>query len=103
MRFVLDSHPDMARGPETNVAHTFAKLVLNEATAREEAALRQVAGHPSVRRAGDAHTPRVPRGRFICLFWHCMDVIASGVEATGRLVDDEWNVTSAPADPRVRP
>lgn len=115
MWFILDSHPDMACGPETNVAHTFAKLVLNGATlesaesaatrvraaaargqaggarhdrpdvralpgaARDEAVARQVAGHPCVRRADDAH---VPWGRFICLFRHCMDVIASGVEAT---------------------
>jgi hypothetical protein len=87
MRFILHSHPDMACGPETNVAHAFAKPVRHDrpdvralpGAAHEEAVVRQVAGRPSARRADDAH---VPRGRFICLCWHCMDVIASGVEAT---------------------
>jgi hypothetical protein len=118
IRFILDSHPDLACPPETDVASACARLmstweILQNATAGEGA---EAAGQPGpapalaavrdtvdgvygryLRRRGKRrwcdkslgshHEAELaallyPEARFICLYRHCMDVIASGVEAT---------------------
>jgi hypothetical protein len=116
LRFILDSHPDLACPPETSIARTCANLVLNwsvlegtrspsaagseflppEAALAVRATIDQMLGRYLERRGKrrwcdkslDTHqyaelmTRVYPDARFICLFRHCMDVIASGVEAT---------------------
>jgi hypothetical protein len=117
MRFILDSHPDLACPPETDVTTACALLmrtwdVLGKAIAGEGA---EAAGQPGSPRAlaairdtvdgiygrylrrrgkrrwcdkslGSHHEAELaarlyPEAKFICLYRHCMDVIASGVEA----------------------
>jgi hypothetical protein len=116
MRFILDSHPDLACGPETNIASTAATLVLNWGTLEGAESSSRPGTAPLPPEAGRAvrdtidqmfdrylrrrgkkrwadkslSTPSFaglmarlyPDAQFICLFRHCMDVIASGVEAT---------------------
>jgi Sulfotransferase family len=119
MRFILDSHPDLACPPETSVTETCAMLmhswdVLENASADERTLTAETGPVASayalaaVRATVDGiygrylerrgkrrwcdkslrshHFAEVaallyPEARFICLYRHCMDVIASGVEA----------------------
>lgn len=117
LRFILDSHPELACPPETGIASACASLARSwdlldsansgsrpaneEGTLPEDAAvaIRDAANRAfgsSLRRSGkrrwcdksldasdfaDLLTQVYPEARFICLYRHCMDVIASGVEA----------------------
>jgi len=119
MRFILDSHPDLACPPETGVTAACAGLVhawdilenasVSDRTGAEEAgqagsaralaAVRDtvdgIYGRYLERRGkrrwcdkslGSHHGAELmaqvyPEARFICLYRHCMDVIASGVDA----------------------
>jgi hypothetical protein len=114
LRFILDSHPDLACPPETGIASTCAKLVQNwgilehadsptrvnaplspEGARAVRATVDEMFGRYLLRRGKrrwcdkslDTHlfaelmVSVYPDARFICLFRHCMDVIASGVEA----------------------
>jgi hypothetical protein len=119
MRFILDSHPDLACPPESGAIATCAGLVhawdiLENAGASDRADTEagNRAGSPRalaavretvdqiygryLRRRGKrrwcdkslgSHHGAVlaarlyPEAKFICLYRHCMDVIASGVEA----------------------
>lgn len=110
MRFILDSHPDLACPPETDVTSACSRLIhswniLGDATTGEHdsppalAAIREtvddIYGRYLRRRGkrrwcekslGPHHQAELmarlyPDARFICLYRHCMDVIASGVEA----------------------
>jgi hypothetical protein len=119
MRFILDSHPDLACPPETSVTAACAGLmhswdILENAGTGERAAA-EAAGLPGSPRAlaavratvdeiygryldrrgkrrwcdkslGSHHEAELaerlyPQAKFICLYRHCMDVIASGVQA----------------------
>jgi hypothetical protein len=118
LRFILDSHPDLACPPETSIAsvcaglartwdilesagsgtgrpvHDPAPLPPHAALAVREA-IDGVYGHYLRRRGkrrwcdksldsfqfADLITQVYPQAKFICLYRHCMDVIASGVEA----------------------
>jgi len=114
MRFILDSHPDLACPPETDVTTACARL-LHTWDILENAIAGQDAGQPGSSRAlaavrdtidgiygrylrrrgkrrwcdkslGSHHEAELaarlyPGAKFICLYRHCMDVIASGVEA----------------------
>jgi hypothetical protein len=117
LRFILDSHPDLACPPETNIASTCAGLVRNwaileranwaspassseplpqEAALATRATIDQMFGRYLERhgkrrwcdKSLDTHlyarllASVYPDARFICLFRHCMDVIASGAEAS---------------------
>lgn len=116
LRFILDSHPDLACPPETNITGAALHLlrswsVLEQASGQEQATS---ASTPvplpvvdSVRSTLDfaygryldrrgktrwcdksLETPMYtsilralyPKARFLCLYRHCMDVIASGIE-----------------------
>ncbi|MBV9448279.1 MAG: sulfotransferase [Streptosporangiaceae bacterium] len=117
LRFILDSHPDLACPPETSIAsvcaglartwdildsagsgsgrpvHELAPLPPHAAVAVREA-IDRVYGHYLERRGkrrwcdksldsfqfADLITQVYPEAKFICLYRHCMDVIASGVE-----------------------
>jgi hypothetical protein len=117
LRFILDSHPELACPPETTVASTCASLLRSWAILEEagsegrpltDAAEVPAAGIAVVqsaidglfssylRRRGkrrwcdkslDSHmyadllAQAYPQAKFICLYRHCMDVIASGTEA----------------------
>jgi hypothetical protein len=119
MRFVLDSHPDLACPPETGVTAACAGLmhawdILENAsasdrtgteTARQAGSARALAAVRAtvdgaysryLQRRGkrrwcdkslDSHRGAelaarlYPEAKFICLYRHCMDVIASGVDA----------------------
>jgi hypothetical protein len=119
MRFILDTHPDLACPPETGVTAACAGLmrswdILENGSAgkRSVAEADRQAGSPralaAVRDTADEIYGRYlrrrgkrrwcdkslgshqdaelaarlyPEAKFICLFRHCMDVIASGVEA----------------------
>lgn len=116
LRFILDSHPDLACPPETNVTGAALHLlrswsVLEQVSGQERAAPAStpvpVPVIDSVRRTLDfaysrylerrgktrwcdksLETPMYtsilralyPKARFLCLYRHCMDVIASGIE-----------------------
>jgi sulfotransferase family protein len=119
MRFILDSHPDLACPPETEVTAACSRLmhawdILENASAGERSGT-EAAGQPGSARSLAAIRDTVdgiygrylqrrgkrrwcdkslgspneaelaarlyPGARFICLYRHCMDVIASGVEA----------------------
>jgi hypothetical protein len=116
LRFILDSHPDLACPPETNVTGAALHLlrswsVLEQASSQQWAAPANtplpVPVIDSVRRTLDfayrrylerrgkkrwcdksVETPMYasiltmlyPQARFLCLYRHCMDVIASGIE-----------------------
>src|SRR5215831_8838479 len=132
LRFLLDSHPELACPPETGVASACAALarcwlVLGDAASRSartvtdsitlpphavagiRAAIDQAYGD-YLRSRGklrwcdkslDAHlfadvvAQVYPEAKFICLFRHCMDVIASGVESC------PWGVHRFGFDPFV--
>jgi protein-tyrosine sulfotransferase len=117
MRFILDSHPDLACPPETDVTTACARLmhawdILQSAVAGEGAEAAGKPGSPQALAAirdtvdgiygrylqrrgkrrwcdkslGSYHEAGLaahlyPEAKFICLYRHCMDVIASGVEA----------------------
>lgn len=118
LRFILDSHPDLACPPETSIALTCAQLArtwdtLENADAIHprpvhDAALLAPEAVTAIRAAVDSiyrrylerrgkrrwcdksldsfqHAELIsqiyPDARFICLYRHSMDVIASGVEA----------------------
>ncbi len=118
LRFVLDSHPDLACPPETGVTAACAGLMHSwdilensggesapaeadrqaaspRAVAAIRAAVDDIYGRYLLRRGKrrwcdkslgshqDAELAAVlyPEAKFICLYRHCMDVIASGVEA----------------------
>lgn len=113
LRFILDSHPDIACPPETNVGLACRYLVntwrvLESGRRRHEATAIPDYILTATRAAVDAafdhylkgegksrwcdKTPNscldarllsrlYPEAKFICLYRHCMDVIASGVEA----------------------
>jgi hypothetical protein len=117
LRFILDSHPDLACPPETSIASACAGLarswdVLENAESGNRrpvtepvslpphvrlavrAAIDEAFGHYLRRRGkrrwcdksldtyqfADLITQVYPAAKFICLYRHCMDVIASGVE-----------------------
>jgi hypothetical protein len=116
LRFILDSHPDLACPPETSIAAAAAALLRSwDSLDRAGSASTPVTGPappsehmladvretidrmyvPYLRRRGkrrwcdkslDTHqyadliTVLYPDAQFICLYRHCMDVIASGVE-----------------------
>jgi hypothetical protein len=116
MRFILDSHPDLACPPETSLTAACAQLmrVWNtlETAGADEPPATDAAGSPRALAAVRATVDDVyagylerrgksrwcdkslgshqqaelaaqlyPEARFICLYRHCMDVIASGAEA----------------------
>jgi protein-tyrosine sulfotransferase len=117
LRFILDSHPELACPPETTVASACASLLRSWASlegagsegrssagasrvpaagiAVVQSAMDQLFG-TYLRRRGkrrwcdksldsyvyaDLIAQAYPKAKFICLYRHCMDVIASGVEA----------------------
>jgi protein-tyrosine sulfotransferase len=119
MRFILDSHPDLACPPETGVTAACAGLMhswdILENAGASESRSAEAAGPPGSPRALAAVRATIdgiydrylrrrgkprwcdkslgshqdaelaarlyPDAKFICLYRHCMDVIASGVEA----------------------
>jgi hypothetical protein len=118
LRFILDSHPELACPPETTVASTCASLLRSWAILEEAGSEgRPLTEHDDqvpaagiavvqsaidglfsayLRRRGkrrwcdkslDSHmyadllAQAYPKAKFICLYRHCMDVIASGTEA----------------------
>jgi hypothetical protein len=117
LRFILDSHPDLACPPETGVAAACAQLmhswdILDAGADAPASGAAGAAGSPRalaavrdwvdgsygryLRRRGKgrwcdksegAHmhaelmSRLYPEAKFICLYRHCMDVIASGVDA----------------------
>jgi protein-tyrosine sulfotransferase len=114
LRFILDSHPELACPPETHVGGVCGELanlwsVLERARtdgtslppdqAQVIAALRAAIdgafGHylcgsgkrrwcdksPNTFRHIRLLTQMYPDAKFICLYRHCMDMIASGIEA----------------------
>jgi Sulfotransferase family len=131
LRFILDSHPDIACPPETSVATTAAQLArtwdIVEGAGSDAKSLDGPGTLPShviaaVRDAVDQIFGRYlqrrgkrrwcdksldsyqsagliaalyPRAKFICLYRHCMDVIASGVEVC------PWGLTRHGFDPFV--
>jgi Sulfotransferase family len=115
LRFILDSHPELACPPETNVGQTAANLVRTwnllenagaDTTAADVPAPRILqAARAAIDEVFDRYLDRrgkarwcdksldshlhaellaqlYPGARFICLYRHCMDVIASGLEAS---------------------
>ncbi len=131
LRFVLDSHPELACPPETVVSSACASLLRSWMILREagsegkplseadqvplegiavvQSAMDQLFG-AYLRRRGkrrwcdkslDSHmfagllAQAYPKAKFICLYRHCMDVIASGVEAC------PWGVHRFGFDPFV--
>ncbi len=131
LRFILDSHPELACPPETVVASACVSMlrswtILEDAgsegkpltdtgqvppagIAVVQSAMDQLFGG-YLRRRGkrrwcdkslDSHlyadllAQAYPKAKFICLYRHCMDVIASGVEAC------PWGVHRFGFDPYV--
>jgi hypothetical protein len=131
LRFILDSHPELACPPETVVSSACASMLRSwmilenagaEGTPPADAGQLPAAGITVVqsamdqlfggylRRRGkrrwcdkslDSHlfadllARAYPKARFICLYRHCMDVIASGIEAC------PWGVGRYGFDPFV--
>jgi Sulfotransferase family len=132
LRFILDSHPDLACPPETSIASACAALarswhILENADSGHarlgaqpamispqvadavREAIDQIYGHYLQGRGkrrwcdksldsyqfADLVAEIYPDARFICLFRHCMDVIASGVEAC------PWGLHRFGFDPHV--
>ncbi|HEV2373906.1 MAG TPA: sulfotransferase [Streptosporangiaceae bacterium] len=107
LRFILDSHPELACPPETNLAKTVSHhlatwKMLNRceqlptvATSAIRAPVdRMLAEYLSTRgrlrwcdkslgtaEVAAAFLEVYPQAQFICLYRHCMDMIASGIEA----------------------
>jgi sulfotransferase family protein len=117
LRFILDSHPELACPPETTVASACASLLRSwavlEQAGSEGRPLSQAGEVPPagiavvqsaidglfssyLARRGkqrwcdkslDSHmfadllAQAYPQAKFVCLYRHCMDVIASGIEA----------------------
>jgi hypothetical protein len=118
LRFILDSHPELACPPETSIASACADLARTwdilesagsgngrlvhetpplppHAALAVREAIDRVYGRYLLRRGkrrwcdksldsfqfADLITEVYPQAKFICLYRHCMDVIASGVEA----------------------
>jgi protein-tyrosine sulfotransferase len=117
LRFILDSHPELACPPETTVASACASLLRSWAILEEAGSEgRPLTGTAEVPAAGiavvqsaidelfssylrrrkkrrwcdksldsyqyaDLLAQAYPKAKFICLYRHCMDVIASGTEA----------------------
>jgi hypothetical protein len=111
LRFILDSHPELACPPETNVASACASMlrswtilegagsegepVADAGIAVVRSAMDRLFGAYLRRRVRrrwcdkslDTHLyagllmQAYPKAKFICLYRHCMDVIASGAEA----------------------
>ena len=117
LRFILDSHPELACPPETVVSSACASLLRSwmilEEAGSEGKPLTDAGQVPAegiavvqssidrlfgayLRRRGkrrwadksldnhvnaDLLAQAYPKAKFICLYRHCMDVIASGVEA----------------------
>lgn len=128
LRFILDSHPELACPPETLAASACASMLRSWITLMEgsgprmdlgelppagiavvQSAMDQLFGD-YLRRRGkrrwcdkslDSHAyadllvQAYPKAKFICLYRHSMDVIASGVEAC------PWGVTRFGFDPFV--
>lgn len=117
LRFILDSHPELACPPETSIASVCAGLARTwdildtagsgtgrpvdepaplppHAAVAVREAIDRVYGHYLERRGkrrwcdksldsfqfAELITQVYPEAKFICLYRHCMDVIASGVE-----------------------
>jgi hypothetical protein len=132
LRFLLDSHPDLACPPESGVANACVALArswtalenarsgnrrkINDPVTlspRAAAAIRQAIdlahdhylAYSGKRRwcdkslesyqFADVMAQVYPDAKFICLFRHCMDVIASGVESC------PWGVSRFGFDPFV--
>ncbi len=132
LRFLLDSHPDLACPPESGVANACVALARSWAalenagsghrrkindpvtlSPRAAAAIRhaidlahdQYLAHSGKRRwcdkslesyqVADVMAQVYPDAKFICLFRHCMDVVASGVESC------PWGVSRFGFDPFV--
>src|SRR5215471_466785 len=131
LRFILDSHPDLACPPETSVAMTAAQLtrtwdILENAGSGGTPVTEPAAPPPEVIAAVRAAIDQVydrylqrrgkrrwcdksldsfssaeliallyPQAKFVCLYRHCMDVIASGVEVC------PWGVHRFGFDPFV--
>jgi protein-tyrosine sulfotransferase len=131
LRFILDSHPDLACPPETSIASACASLAHTwnmlegvpggdrpvhepaELPAHGLRAVRDAADQAFSRYLGkhgkrrwcdkslDSHMfadlmiQLYPEAKFICLYRHCMDVIASAVEAC------PWGITRYGFDPFV--
>jgi hypothetical protein len=131
LRFILDSHPELACPPETVVSSACASLLRSwmilEEAGSEGKPLTDAGQVPAegiavvqssidrlfggyLRRRGkrrwadksldnhmnaDLLAQAYPKAKFICLYRHCMDVIASGVEAC------PWGVHRFGFDPYV--
>jgi sulfotransferase family protein len=122
LRFLLDAHPALACPPETNLVRTAVQLatawrmldVAEDAVPGEAvAAIRRtldamLAGYLNRRRkqrwcdkslgtveCAEAFMKIYPQVKFLCLYRHCMDVIASGIEAC------PWGVSGYGFDPYV--
>src|SRR5215469_17608838 len=65
LRFLLDAHPELACPPETNLPGLCVQLAT---------VWSLIEGAPLLARV-------YPQARFVCMYRHPMDVIASGVEA----------------------
>ena len=131
LRFILDSHPDLACPPETSVASAAAALartwdILDRAPSGSTPvtdagapaqyvidAVREsvdgIYGHYLQRRGkrrwcdksldsymvAELITMLYPQAKFVCLYRHCMDMIASGMEAC------PWGLSRFGFDPFV--
>jgi Sulfotransferase family len=131
LRFILDSHPELACPPETLVSSSCASLLRSWAILEDagsegkpsadrgqvpaagiavvQSAMDQLFGAYLRRRdkrrwcdkSLDSHmyaeliAQAYPKAKFICLYRHCMDVIASGIEAC------PWGVSRFGFDPFV--
>jgi hypothetical protein len=119
LRFLLDAHPELACPPETNLPRTVSHhaaswRLLNgsdqlpqEAIAAIRAPLdgmfRQYLSKRGRQRwcdksLGTAETAAAfldlyPDAQFICLYRHCMDVVASGIEACPQLLHITGQIT----------
>jgi hypothetical protein len=132
LRFILDSHPELACPPETQIASACRSLAVSinvlenvingRTTARGNQGLltenvlsavretlERIYGAYLLRRGKKRWCDKsidsflyaellaqiYPDAQFICLFRHCMDVVASGIEAC------PWGVTRYGFDPYV--
>jgi hypothetical protein len=121
LRFVLDSHPDFACPPETNIANLISRNVATwkmllgrgeleaDDTATIRSAVDRLMSAYLLRRGrrrwcdkslGTAEAAATilevyPQTQFVCLYRHCMDVVASAVEAC------PWGVAGYGFEPYV--